>query len=167
MESAWWRLPGPSRYLDLVEEHLRDGTSVLLRHPDNFPASLNDAVERRIAASDRWNWRTLDLGEENGEEEPVMLLTQRFVVAPNGPPSVPQLMEAESCRDLVLWIDGLDRRWWKEWSEFLVDYDRHARNAAVGHLLLCVHLVGDVAADNLPGLAAIASCSWKKGCRTS
>ena len=161
MESAWWRLPGPGRYLELVEEHLRDGTSVLLRHPDNFPASLKDAVERRVADSDRWNWRTLDLGDEDGGEEPVRMLTQRFVVAPNGPPSVPQLMEADSCRDLVLWIDGLERRWWNEWTEFLVDYDRHARNAVAGHLLLCVHLVGDLAADNLPGLASVANCSWR------
>ena len=162
MESAWWGLPGPRRYIELVEEHLREGRSVLLRHPENFPASLKDAIARRVTASDLWMWRSLELDGDDASEDPVVLLTQRFAIDADRQPSTRQLMESESCRGLVVWIDGIDRKRWKEWTEFLVDYDRHARNAAGDHLLLCIHLEGEFAAEAFPGLAAVATCSWKR-----
>ena len=134
---------------------------MLLRHPDNFPASLREAVERRVADNECWNWRALDLDGESGNQDPVTLLARRFVVGADGPPSVAKLMASESCRDLVVWIDGLDRGRWREWMQFLVDYDRQARNATADHLLLCVDLAGERAAYEMPGLAGVASCLWK------
>lgn len=97
---------------------------------------------------------------EHGGEDPVEFLTRRLVVGAGGPASVARLMESDSCRDLVLWIEGVDRGRWGEWIEFLADYDRHARNARAGHLLMCVDLGGERAACELPGLAGVAGCSW-------
>ena len=161
LEGGWWSVPGPARYLDAVEEHLGDGRAVVLVHPHRFAGSLRDAVERRVTAGERWSWRALDF-EGTGGEDPAGALVRRLVVGPDGPASVSRLLESESCRDVVVWVEGLGERWWPEWVRFLVDYDRQARNAAVDHLLLCVDLDRERALWELPRLAAVALCLWSR-----
>ena len=159
MENAWWHVPGPNRYIDEVEHHLKEGRSVVIQHPGNLPASIRDAVEMRVTANDLWYWRTLDLADEHDCVDPLLLLTQRVVSDP-GPASMQQLMD--SCPDRVLWVDGIDGPGWSQWPDFLREFDHYARNfASPNHPLLCIHLARHPDPTPLRGLAVVKTCPWK------
>jgi hypothetical protein len=146
MENLWWQLPGPSSFLDLVEQDLREGKSVLLALPEHPPEGLREALAGRVRPSELWGWRVLDLTEEaKPGEQPVAVLHRRFPPLEEAPApcTVRSLVGSACLRGLVIWVAGMDAASWSRWRPFLEQYEHACRAVAeMDRALFCIPVVG-------------------------
>jgi hypothetical protein len=163
VEQAWWRLPGPSRFLDRVLHELREGRGVVLALPEHHPDGLRAALYERAQAIDWWYWKVVDLAEGDGGESPARLLHR--LCAPADPGRLLDASTLAGCEDfrrLLLWVEGVTAVTWPAWRDFLEQYARACRPVPVAErALVCVPTVGLPTACPPNEDEALAYLSWR------
>lgn len=153
MERTWWRLPGPARFIDHVIQDFLDGRSCILSLPLHYPRGLREALADRILGNDVWNWRIIDLEDDDKcKKDPVTGLHDRLA-----PPSLPgsllsvrSLSEAGGISGKIVWVGGLASDSWATWREFLEAYNHACRALPYEDRgLFCVPVIGPLN-DRLP-----------------
>ena len=165
MEQLWWHLPGPARFLDSVEQDLRDGKSVVLALPAHHPRGLREALAARVCGNELWAWRTLDLAEEGHScEPPTDVLHRRFTPLRDGVPllTAHSIAVCEQFRGLVIWLAGVDEGSWPKWRSFLMEYEHACRSVPeTDRPLFCVPLVGSLASSSPVDAVALSVRPWR------
>jgi len=163
MDSLWWQMPGPARFLDRIDDDLRQGRNVVVPAPPHLSTELREAVGDRISRNDFWRWRRLELGDTSvrGASPPEFLLSElggsTREVATASPRSV---AGADALRGFVIWIDGLTVHNWPAWKSFLVEYEHARRNGHWDAPLLCAGLPGFIDSELGEAQIALVSRPW-------
>ena len=119
MNAAWWRLPGPSRFIEQSAEEFRDGRNLILGLPEHLPQGLEEAVRSTFDPTGvvEWVGLTVDGGP------PLQQLFERF--ASDTPPDMLRnaatLLQQEGFQGRIVWLRGLGPAW-SAWREFLAEY---------------------------------------------
>jgi len=150
VNTFWWQLPGPSRYLARIADDLRAGKNALLLLPEYFPDRLHDALA--VSTQDlHWSYPPL---LPQAEEYPLHFLFSYFI--PDTPsyviPNVETLAKEQSFCGKVIWLEGMTTSSWPQWKEFLQEYQHVcSKRRPLERTVFCLPLVGELAVDqNLP-----------------
>ena len=164
MDHLWWRLPGPSGFLDRVVHELREGRCVVLALPEHAPDGLRPALYQRVATLDWWYWKVIDLAEEATQESPARLLHR--LTSPAGAARVADargVAESPGFRRRLLWVEGVTAATWPRWYDFLGQYVEACRAVlpAAERVLFCVPVAGPPAARLPAGKEALSCLPWR------
>lgn len=161
----WWKLPGPSSFVETAAEDLRRGRSVVLCLPECIPDGLKSALRAMLPPSDGWNWESIDTTGP-AAARPLEYVISRYVadIPPDVRRDVWSLGEQPSFWGLLIWLDSMTEERWPAWRQFLSDYQeacrqrpRHERS------VFCVSLVGRLALSPPQEEVCLSIRSWK-GC---
>lgn len=151
MWKSWWWLPGPSSFLDLIEDDLRCGCNIIIVSPRISPSGLESAICDRIIKSDARSLHSVRIGKDAKSADPVEYLHDLFSIqlARGISPSAGTLVESELFQDRILWIDGVTSSEWNRWERFLMLYQRSCQVVPEHkRALICLQLIG----PNIPKL---------------
>lgn len=166
MRRLWWQLPGPTRFLNRVEDELREGSSLMLMFPEHLQEDdQKTAVKERLQEANLWDWEELHVRlEDPGEQTPAWLLYERFV--PSAPTDAIRngktLAEEEEFRGRIIWIHGMTLERWPAWKDLLQEYTQACRSGRpLGRTLFCVVLTGDLTASVPRPAEGISVLKWE------
>ncbi len=151
MDTQWWNLPGPGRFVASAVADLRNGRNVLLRFPLHAAHGVRDAVEQLVRTNDLWRWRPVDastLPAETPADLAATLHENLRCYPPLGQLPGPAALAVAVPDGDVMWVDNLDAGRWPVWTRFLAQYQHacHARDEN-RRGLFCVPLVGSLQAE--------------------
>jgi hypothetical protein len=127
MDGLFWRLPGPSLFIERIGQSLRAGRNVIVALPEHGPARLRYAVAEAVAGAELHTWCPIELS--NGKEfetSVAQLVANRCTPSPR-PSTTKELAEHDHFRNLVVWVDGISPATWDSWRAFLEEYSHHCR----------------------------------------
>lgn len=127
---SWSALPGPSRFLEALAGHVRDGRNTVLCLPAFAPSDFRVAV--RQAIGDGFGWYPLRL-DATCALSPLNILFDTFV--PDFPPAglrtIAELAAQESFQGRIIWVEDLNVGMWPLWRAFLTDYAQVCRSGSL------------------------------------
>ncbi|NLX26718.1 MAG: hypothetical protein GXY61_12315 [Lentisphaerae bacterium] len=157
----WWNLPGPSRFLDLVDKDLNSGKNVVLAFPVTGPAGFCEALAAKVSRREIFRWRKINLTSDD-HMDPYDVINDRFRISDSKIGAVPA-MEVALCRPLeatIIWVDGIDSLKWAAWRKFILDYEQASRNTKWDRPLFCVNLIGNSIAHLPANGVALSIRKW-------
>jgi len=163
MNTLWWQLPGPNRFVSRIIQDLRDGKNVILCLPEYSPSGLASAVRSTLGDSGDWSWNALRACDED-QTDPAHLLFSRFVpdMSPNTIWNAHTLSKEESFAGKIIWLDNLTPSTWSAWKEFITDYEPVCRSRSLlDRTLFCVPLIGELALDPPKEDVCLAHHYWR------
>jgi hypothetical protein len=128
---AYWRLPGPARFVDAISDGMLSGEHALIYRSPSSASGLQRQVQARVEANGARSWRTIDLRDERGAP-PVVTLWNRLgghVEMTSG--TVRALVESDALDWLAIWVQGIDEPGCRSWADFLKEYEQFVRNRGV------------------------------------
>jgi hypothetical protein len=146
-DDLWWGLPGPAHFVDCLWSDLRSGRNLVIGLPEHHPHGLRDALGSKLRESDLFDFRVLDLCDEEAEatQAPARYLHKRLspLSDPGVSPSARTVALAPNLAGSVLWIDGITEKNWAVWRRFLDEYKDACRMCRdYERFLLVAPLVG-------------------------
>lgn len=126
MDSFWWNLPGPARFLDRIENDLRSGRNIIVRFPERAPVGFREAVFERIIKSEIRVPQLISADQLSLREDPASEI--RRILVPSIPlpgwQGIKSLAGAAEFAGYLIWIEGLGGNGIKPWLKFLSEYQR-------------------------------------------
>ncbi len=115
--------------VDRVERDIRRGKNVVILMPEHSPDGLDDAINKRIRATDSWPWYVLDCRSDNGLS-PAHFLVQRFLSSPDIEAlwNTRYLIMQEGFRGQLIWLETFTEDTWASWRDFLSEYSHACRS---------------------------------------
>ncbi len=164
MNSFWWQLPGPSRFVRRVVGDLRVGKNVVCCLPEHAPDRLAEAVRAALGDSEVWSWDRIDLSM-SCPAQPIEWLFSRFVVDNTSVDvyTASTLAQSPTFAGRCIWIEGLRVEHWPAWKGFLQDYEHACRDQPLlERTLFCVAVTNDLAIDPPRAEIALAIHHWRE-----
>jgi hypothetical protein len=161
MQTIWWQLPGPARFVANVERALRNGSSVVLCLPEHVPDRLGPAI--RAAVGDDLDWRTIEL-DGDVECQPEAVLFDRFALqcSPDAIRTASLIASHPEFGGRVYWLSGVPTAAWPAWRAFLAEYSHASRACPLMERgLFCVPLTGELASDPPADDVCLAVHRWE------
>lgn len=156
MEVNWWRLPGPTRYVQTLFQELRSGKNVVMVFPRHVTSGLREALAERVREVDLWRWRTINATEfaSDGVANLLESLHERFVPTRNPADLCTPMTLAECLVGTIVWVENTTRHTWETWTRFLAQY-QHACQACdlPDRSLFCLIVVGNPTPPPVPDVA--------------
>ena len=162
MHDFWWRLPGPSRFVTTIAQELRDGRSVVLCLPDQFPNGFVGMLQAALSDGMRDQWYRLEVDSESCA--PIDLLYARFIpdCSPQEIRNVANLIAHDLFSGRLVWLDRMTSQAWPAWKRFLSDYEHACRSASLlERTLFCVPLFGELSLDPPAEDVCLAKHCWR------
>ena len=162
MNSTWWQLSGPSRFVGRVAQDLQDGKSVVLCLPQHFPEGLSRAIRAQIDY-DSWPWTTLPVAGLT-DREPADFLYSMFVRAdtPQGLCTAATLVQEDAFAGRIIWLNGITAETWPVWSQFIAEYTDACRmRTEVFRTVFVVPLIGELASEPPPDDICLSIHTWR------
>ena len=116
-----WDLPGARRFVDCTCDHLRGGSSVVVRFPGMVPEGFNTAVGARLG-------NALEVGRLSVTASPLHDLARRYAEHPSHIGRLPDLCDDPGFRGQLVRPEGLDATTWPAWRHFLSSYVAASRS---------------------------------------
>lgn len=130
MSGMLWELPGPRRFLETVENDIRDGNNEVIA----VPARLGEIVGRAVRDRLRTDEITIRRFEALQAHDAPLIQLQYALnpgrsVDPRALPDV--LLHLQELAGQVVWLDSIGEEDWSAWCRFLGEYTRAARGVPV------------------------------------
>ncbi len=121
-----WSLPGPSSFVDNIENAVRDGSNVIVRFPIDIPGGLKRELRERLHSLFIWNY----IDASDSSLNPLAFLHQQISpdVSAFKISSIAELADNTSFQGRLIWVENIDNEMWPEWSTFLRAYSDACRN---------------------------------------
>ena len=149
-----WDLPGAKRFVDCTCDHLRGGSTVIVRFPRMVPEGFNTVLEARLG-------NALEVGRLSVTDSPLHDLARRYAEHPRHIGRLPDLCDDPGFRGRLVRLEGLDSTTWPAWRHFLSSYAEASRSRPLlGRSLFLVVLAGSPPADPPPADIGLASLDW-------
>ncbi len=119
MSAAWWRLAGPSNFVERVAEEFRDGRNLILALPEHLPSGLEQAVRTAFDPTGMIEW----VGMAVDDRPPLSQLFERFAsdTAPDLLRNISTLSQQDGFQGRVIWLREIGSTW-GAWRSFLTEY---------------------------------------------
>ena len=165
MHGIWWELPGPATFTSLMIDSLRQGKSVVVGFPENYPPGLRQAVASLVSRDGQWHWRAIRLRDENEAHSPARVLARRFShKLQGGHTTAAAIAGMEELSGCIVWIDDMTEELWPYWKSFLSEFALACRTLDSDYLpSLCVPVVGSVS-NELPAREPNLDSRRWRGC---
>lgn len=155
-----WSLPGPSSFVDNIEDSVRDGASVIARFPSEAPSGLERELKERLHSVFQWN--SIDASQT--DSGPLTLVLQ--AICPGAiafeASSITKLALTDSFQGRLVWIEKIDSGMWPEWSRFLRAYSDACRNVDIlNRTVFVVLLSGKSVTCEVPEEVALVRCDFR------
>jgi len=147
MDSLFWQLGGPRRFVKRAADDLREGRNLVFCLPEHSAPRIGEALRRFLDDGSSWAWQKLALCGDDCRH-PASFLTRRFVpdFSNTAIANVGTLTNNEAFAGRILWLEDMHSAIWPAWRGFLEEYSHACRARSVwDRTLLCVPLVGDLA----------------------
>ena len=163
----WWRLPGPSSFVDNIVDYFHEGRNVVLCFPEHAPSGLDRAIKSHVNF-DSWYWDTIDI-EDTQNYRPIDLLYERYACdedygfdcAPEKHRSAKKLCTNEHFAGQIIYIRGMQSHIWPVWREWLIEYEQACRTTSlIERSVFCVPLYGEAALDPPPEEVCLSIKQW-------
>ena len=157
---SFWSLPGPSLYLEDVEEAIREGTSVVTRFPGGVPEGFERAMKERLQKV--LGWRSLDASDAG--EDILGFLYGELCPSTSAAylPSISGFAAQPELRGLVMWIDGVPAAEQPRWAAFVRAYSDASRAIETfDRAVFALVLSGPQASDSVPDEAAFVTRDFR------
>jgi hypothetical protein len=154
---AYWRLPGPARFVDAIADGMLSGEHALIYRPRASAVALRTQVQARVEGNGARAWRTIDLSEDSGKPPLVSLLRRLGEHIDTDVGTVRSLVESRVLDWLVVWVTGISAPEWSRWAQFLGEYEQLVRNRGAES--------AGVFAFELPAVLELRSTSRGVTCR--
>jgi hypothetical protein len=146
VDSYWWQLPGPARFVSAAVDAVRGGRNVLFRLPCHADHGLCKAAAERMREFESWRWRTLraaDLPAVSAIDIAHALHGALDCQTAAGElPSAAHLAQTLPDREVAC-VDGITAAEWPAWARFLDQYQHACQGRDEDRrALFCVPLVG-------------------------
>ena len=164
LDISWWALPGPSRFLDQVEQDLRNGKCVVLSLPKLRPSGLKDALARRVSESASYTWSSVEeLRSSDGLSAPLEVLRDQFSWAFQrlGVLTVADFSRTEGLERYVICVDGFGNCDLDAWQAFMLDFEHASRNLRGDHPRFIYVGPGLDPESGVLGAAGISVRKWR------
>ena len=134
-----WALPGPSRFVDDIDEALRDGTSVIVRFALDAPSGLEGHLRERLSSV--LDWRRVDARDPDGD--PLQTLRSELCpsLAVRDTMTIGALARQSVLDGKLVWVDAVPPDARERWISLMLAYadicrgiDPHSR----GVMVLCL-----------------------------
>ena len=163
MNDPWWDLPGPTAFVARLVSDLTDGKNVILRLPTHPPVGLPNALRRRLAREELFEWRSLTVDAESASAPAEWLVRK---IAPhefNGRAITERtLAESRGLSGHVVWVDRMDPGCWGRWLPMLERYAHACQlRPETERMCLIVPLVGAVAARPAGSAVTLVEHEWR------
>ena len=121
-----WSLPGPSSFVENIENSLRDGSNVIVKFPIDIPEGLEHELRKRLYSQFIWNH--IDVSDSS--LNPLAFLHQKISpdVSALKISNIAELADNTSFQGRLIWVENIDNEMWSEWSTFLRAYSDACRN---------------------------------------
>lgn len=124
MSMEWWDLPGPSRFVQRVENNLKDKVNVVAAFPQGLGRDWFGYFQRRW----RFNQNRIEvLYPEDSASAPLDFLCELFTNNREGTTTIGALIQESAFHDLTVGIFLQDRKDIAAWRDFLALYERECR----------------------------------------
>ena len=149
-----WELPGAKRFVDRTCDHLRGGSSVVVRFPGAVPEGFNAAVAARLG-------NALEVGRLSVTDSPLHDLARRYAEHPRHIGRLPDLCDDPGFRGQLVRPEGLDATTWPAWRRFLHSYAEASRSRPLlGRSLFLVLLAGSPPAEPPTADIGLVNHAW-------
>lgn len=146
---SFWALPGPESFCDRILGNLVEGKSVVLFLPERMPDGLKRTVMSDVAreAPDKCFYELFP-SDFDPEDSPLASLFRFFEVKPEKGwsgdfLSCETLVQSESFKNGIVWIEEADGQNIRDWLSFLRKYEKASRNIELTErTLFCFCVVG-------------------------
>ena len=121
-----WSLPGPSSFVDKIENEVRDGSNVIVRFPIEVPGGFEHELRERLHSYFIWN----HIDASDFSLNPLTFLHQHIFpdVSALEVSSIADLATYTSFQGRLIWIENINNNMWSEWLTFLTAYSDACRN---------------------------------------
>lgn len=156
----FWRLRGPSLFVDGIEDSVRNGLNVVTRFPLDSPPGLE--LELRDRLHSVLEWTTVDACRGAGDPIEVLRLQTCAEHSAVRVRSMNELSEADFFQGRLIWISNIERQNWSRWADALLAYAEACRNVdLLNRTLFLVTLSGRVAAEDVPEEVALVCRDYR------
>ena len=155
-----WSLPGPSLFVDDIEDAVRDGASVIARFPSEAPSGLERELKERLHSL--FAWTSIDASQAGSG--PLTFLLQQICpgVSVFEARSITELAVTDSFQGRLVWIEKIDSGMWPDWSRFLRAYSDACRNVDIlNRTVFIVLLSGEPVTGDVPEEVALVRCDFR------
>lgn len=149
-----WSLPGPSSFVDEIEDAVRDGASVIARFPSEVPNGLERELRERLHSL--FEWTSIDASQAGSD--PLAFLFQQECPHVNAFEviSIAELAVNISFQGKLIWIEKIHSGAWSDWSRFLRAYSDACRNVDIlNRTVFIVLLSGEAVTSEVPEEVAL------------
>jgi hypothetical protein len=141
----FWDFPGPSAFLESIEDQLRAGSSTIVALPDPAPLALLDSLCARMDSN---GWER-PLVHANGQQPLDTLFDSLGLEAGEDQSRSVQLLLARLSPSLVVVVDDIGAAEWPAWQALATEYERLSRSIAAFERPLLLLLVRGVSRSGL------------------
>ena len=155
-----WSLPGPSSFVDDIEDAVRDGASVIARFPSEVPSGLERELRERLHSLFEWT----SINGSQADSDPLAFLFQQVCsdVSAFEVSSIAELAVNTSFQGKLVWIEKIDSGTWPDWSRFLRVYSDACRNVGIlNRTVFIVLLSGEPVTGEVPEEVALVRCDFR------
>ena len=155
-----WSLPGPSAFVDDIEDAVRDGASVIARFPSEVPSGLERELKGRLHSL--FEWTSIDAYQAGSG--PLTFMLQQICpgVSAFEASSITELAVTDSFQGRLVWIEKIDSGMWPDWSRFLRVYSDACRNVDIlNRTVFIVLLSGEAVTGDVPEEVALVHCDFR------
>jgi hypothetical protein len=164
MNSEFWQLSGPRRFVRRVVDDLREGKNVVVCLPEHIPARFS--TELRNVLYENFDSVLQVLRLASSDLAPPATFLGKHILQDLPPASIlsaATLVSDEAFSGRFLWLDGLTAETWPAWQAFLTEYSHVCRSVSVmDRTLLCISLTGELT-DLCPPVDVCLACHQWRG----
>lgn len=155
-----WNLPGPSSFVDDIENAVREDSNVVARFPSEIPDGLERELRERLYSI--FEWTPIDA--RRAGSDPIAFLRQQTCpdVSAFEVGSAAELAVAASFQGRLILVEQIDSGVWPEWLAVLRAYSDACRNVdLVSRTVFIVLLSGEAVAGEAPQEVALVCCDFR------
>jgi len=142
MSGIWWKLPGPSEFVEELAANICNGRNMLVCLPMHSPRGLGTALRDHVGNEFAWSKEEISSDESLNPEEYLYKIYVGDITYGNTPNLV-SLLESERFCGRVIWIEGINSLNWPSWKSFMEGYSHACRSQSLLHrTVICLCATG-------------------------
>jgi predicted kinase len=160
----WWDLAGPSKFVGRIVRTVAQSQRVIcIAASEPRPAGLSDAIDRRLKTDLSFDCIHLNLAGRDQSQPTPHILAEFLDVPVVEVGSVADFASHPSLSDLVVLVDGIDRKHIRRWSLFLRHLASEGGGDAVVGPIMIVFLPVGLTKDEMLELTGPAKVIFAQG----